>query len=230
MLSYYEGKMILIGNYKLMKEYKIKAEEKHYAGTVLYVAEDNVFLGYVYISDEIKEDSPLTIEGLKKSGIQSYMLTGDNNKIGAVVGEKLGLNPENVYSQLLPQDKVSKLEEIKSKNNKGVVFVGDGVNDAPVLSLADVGIAMGGVGSDIAIEAADVVIMKDEPSKILELLKIAKQNKKVVMQNIIMALGIKVIVMILGVFGIANMWMAIFSDVGVSLLAVLNASQGIKRN
>lgn len=170
-LSYYEGKMILIGNYKLMKEYKIKAEEKHYAGTVLYVAEDNVFLGYVYISDEIKEDSPLTIEGLKKSGIQSYMLTGDNNKIGAVVGEKLGLNPENVYSQLLPQDKVSKLEEIKSKNNKGVVFVGDGVNDAPVLSLADVGIAMGGVGSDIAIEAADVVIMKDEPSKILELLK-----------------------------------------------------------
>lgn len=229
-LSYYEGKMILIGNYKLMKEYKIEAEEKNYAGTVLYVAQDNVFLGYIYISDEIKEDSPLTIEGLRKSGIQSYMLTGDSNKIGTVVGEKLGLNPENIYSQLLPQDKVNKLEEIKSKNNKGIVFVGDGVNDAPVLSLADVGIAMGGVGSDIAIEAADVVIMKDEPSKILELLKIAKQNKKVVMQNIIMALGIKVIVMILGVFGIANMWMAIFSDVGVSLLAVLNASQGIKRN
>ena len=229
-LSYYEGKMILIGNYKLMKEYKIEAEEKNYAGTVLYVAQDNVFLGYIYISDEIKEDSPLTIEELRKSGIQSYMLTGDSNKIGTVVGEKLGLNSENIYSQLLPQDKVNKLEEIKSKNNKGIVFVGDGVNDAPVLSLADVGIAMGGVGSDIAIEAADVVIMKDEPSKILELLKIAKQNKKVVMQNIIMALGIKVIVMILGVFGIANMWMAIFSDVGVSLLAVLNASQGIKRN
>lgn len=229
-LSYYEGKMTLIGNYKLMREYKIEAEEKHYAGTVLYVAEDNVFLGYVYISDEIKEDSPMTIAGLKKVGIQSYMLTGDSDRIGAVVGEKLGLNPDNVYSQLLPQDKVSKLEEIKSKNDKGVVFVGDGVNDAPVLSLADVGIAMGGVGSDIAIEAADVVIMKDEPSKILELLKIAKQNKKVVMQNIVMALGVKVIVMILGVFGIANMWMAIFSDVGVSLLAVLNASQGIKRN
>ena len=217
-LSYYEGKMILIGNYKLMKEYKIEAEEKNYAGTVLYVAQDNVFLGYIYISDEIKEDSPLTIEGLRKSGIQSYMLTGDSNKIGTVVGEKLGLNSENIYSQLLPQDKVNKLEEIKSKNNKGIVFVGDGVNDAPVLSLADVGIAMGGVGSDIAIEAADVVIMKDEPSKILELLKIAKQNKKVVMQNIVMALGIKIIVMILGVFGIANMWMAIFSDVGVSLL------------
>ena len=229
-LSYYEGKMILIGNYKLMKEYKIEAEEKNYAGTVLYVAQDNVFLGYIYISDEIKEDSPLTIEELRKSGIQSYMLTGDSNKIGTVVGEKLGLNSENIYSQLLPQDKVNKLEEIKSKNNKGIVFVGDGVNDAPVLSLADVGIAMGGVGSDIAIEAADVVIMKDEPSKILELLKIAKQNKKVVMQNIVMALGIKIIVMILGVFGIANMWMAIFSDVGVSLLAVLNASQGIKRN
>ena len=229
-LSYYEGKMILIGNYKLMKEYEIETEEKHYAGTVLYVAENNIFLGYIYISDEIKEDSPMTIEGLKKYGIQSYMLTGDSDRIGAVVGEKLGLNPENVYSQLLPQDKVTKLEEIKSKNAKAIVFVGDGVNDAPVLSLADVGIAMGGVGSDIAIEAADIVIMKDEPSKIIELLNIAKQNKKIVMQNIVLALGVKIIVMILGVFGIANMWMAIFSDVGVSLLAVLNASQGIKRN
>lgn len=228
-LSYYEGKIILIGNYKMMKEYNIDAEEKHYAGTVLYVAEDDEFLGYIYISDEIKEDSLSTINSLKKLGIKSYMLTGDSKLIGEVVGEKLTIEKENIFTQLLPQDKVAKFEEIKNSNNGKVAFVGDGVNDAPVLSLADIGIAMGGVGSDIAIEAADVVLMKDEPSKIVELLEIAKQNKKVVIQNITFALGIKIIVMILGVLGFANMWMAIFSDVGVSLLAVLNASFGTKR-
>lgn len=228
-LSYYEGKIILIGNYKMMKEYSIEAEEKHYAGTVLYVAEDGEFLGYIYISDEIKEDSLAAISSLKKLGIKSYMLTGDSKLIGEVVGEKLTIEKENIFTQLLPQDKVAKFEEIKNSNNGKVAFVGDGVNDAPVLSLADIGIAMGGVGSDIAIEAADVVLMKDEPSKIVELLEIAKQNKKVVIQNITFALGIKIIVMILGVLGFANMWMAIFSDVGVSLLAVLNASFGTRR-
>ena len=228
-LSYYEGKIILIGNYKMMKEYNIDAEEKHYAGTVLYVAEDDEFLGYIYISDEIKEDSLSTINSLKKLSIKSYMLTGDSKLIGEVVGEKLTIEKENIFTQLLPQDKVAKFEEIKNNNNGKVAFVGDGVNDAPVLSLADIGIAMGGVGSDIAIEAADVVLMKDEPSKIVELLEIAKQNKKVVIQNITFALGIKIIVMILGVLGFANMWMAIFSDVGVSLLAVLNASFGTRR-
>ena len=157
------------------------------------------------------------------------MLTGDSKLIGEFVGEKLTIEKENIFTQLLPQDKVTKFEEIKNSNNGKVAFVGDGVNDAPVLSLADIGIAMGGVGSDIAIEAADVVLMKDEPSKIVELLEIAKQNKKVVIQNIIFALGIKIIVMILGVLGFANMWMAIFSDVGVSLLAVLNASFGTRR-
>ena len=136
---------------------------------------------------------------------------------------------KNIFTHLLPQNKVEKLQEIMNTSNKKVVFVGDGINDAPVLSLADIGIAMGGAGSDIAVESADVVIMKDEPSKIVELLKIAKLNKKVVIQNIVFALGIKILVMILGVFGIANMWMAIFSDVGVSLLAVINASWGIKR-
>ena len=213
----------------MMKEYSIDAEEKHYAGTVLYVAEDDEFLGYIYISDEIKEDSLSTINSLKKLGIKSYMLTGDSKLIGEVVGEKLTIEKDNIFTQLLPQDKVAKFEEIKNSNNGKVAFVGDGVNDAPVLSLADIGIAMGGVGSDIAIEAADVVLMKDEPSKIVELLEIAKQNKKVVIQNITFALGIKIIVMILGVLGFANMWMAIFSDVGVSLLAVLNASFGTKR-
>lgn len=228
-LSYYEGKIILIGNYKMMKEYNIDAKEKEYAGTVLYIAEDDKFLGYIYISDEIKEDSLNTIQTLKKLGIKSYILTGDSKVIGEVVGEKLTIEKENIFTQLLPQDKVEKFEEIKNKNNGKTAFVGDGVNDAPVLSLADIGIAMGGVGSDIAIEAADIVLMKDEPSKIIELLDIAKQNKKVVIQNITFALGIKIIVMILGILGVANMWLAIFSDVGVSLLAVLNASIGTKR-
>ena len=143
--------------------------------------------------------------------------------------EKLGIKKENIFTQLLPQGKVSQLQSILDNSNKKVIFVGDGVNDAPVLSMADIGIAMGGVGSDIAVETADIVIMKDEPSKIIEVLKIANINKKVVIQNIVFALGIKILVMILGVFGIANMWMAIFSDVGVSLLAVLNASWGVKR-
>ena len=228
-LSYYEGKIILIGNYKMMKEYNIDAKEKEYAGTVLYIAEDDKFLGYIYISDEIKEDSLNTIQTLKKLGIKSYILTGDSKVIGEVVGKKLTIEKENIFTQLLPQDKVEKFEEIKNRNNGKTAFVGDGVNDAPVLSLADIGIAMGGVGSDIAIEAADIVLMKDEPSKIIELLDIAKQNKKVVIQNITFALGIKIIVMILGILGVANMWLAIFSDVGVSLLAVLNASIGTKR-
>lgn len=228
-VAYYEGKEILVGNYKLMKEYDVIVEEKEYAGTIIYTALDREFLGYIYISDEIKSDSKETISELSKNGIDSYMLTGDNKKIGEMVGEKLGIKKENIFTQLLPQGKVSQLQSILDNSNKKVIFVGDGVNDAPVLSMADIGIAMGGVGSDIAVETADIVIMKDEPSKIIEVLKIANINKKVVIQNIVFALGIKILVMILGVFGIANMWMAIFSDVGVSLLAVLNASWGVKR-
>lgn len=228
-VAYYEGKEILVGNYKLMKEYDVVVEEKEYAGTIIYTALDREFLGYIYISDEIKSDSKETISELSKNGIDSYMLTGDNKKIGEMVGEKLGIKKENIFTQLLPQGKVSQLQSILDNSNKKVIFVGDGVNDAPVLSMADIGIAMGGVGSDIAVETADIVIMKDEPSKIIEVLKIANINKKVVIQNIVFALGIKILVMILGVFGIANMWMAIFSDVGVSLLAVLNASWGVKR-
>ena len=228
-VAYYEGKEILVGNYKLMEEYSIAAQEKEYAGTVIYTAQDGEFLGYIYISDEIKDDSFSTIENLKNLGVDSYMLTGDSKTIGEMVGNKLGIPLKNIFTYLLPQNKVEKLQEIMNTSNKKVVFVGDGINDAPVLSLADIGIAMGGAGSDIAVESADVVIMKDEPSKIVELLKIAKLNKKVVIQNIVFALGIKILVMILGVFGIANMWMAIFSDVGVSLLAVINASWGIKR-
>ncbi|MBR8700896.1 Cadmium, zinc and cobalt-transporting ATPase [Fusobacterium sp. DD29] len=227
--SYYNNQIIMVGNYELMKKYNIKAEEKEYPGTIIYVARDNEFLGYIYISDEIKEDSAETISSLKKYGIESFMLTGDNASIGKSVGEKLKIQLSNIFTNLLPQDKVAKLEEIKASHKNNVVFVGDGVNDAPVLSLADIGIAMGGSGSDIAVESADVVIMKDEPSKISDLLKIAHINKKVVMENIVFALGVKIIVMILGVFGIANMWMAIFADVGVSLLAVINSSWGVNR-
>ena len=228
-VAYYEGNEILVGNYKLMQEYNIMAVEKEYAGTVIYTAKNGEFLGYIYISDEIKEDSLLTIKKLKEFGIDSYMLTGDSKTIGEVVGKNLGIPFKNIFTHLLPQNKVEKLQDIMKLSDKKVVFVGDGINDAPVLSLADIGIAMGGTGSDIAVESADVVIMKDEPSKIIELLKIAKLNKKVVIQNIVFALGIKILVMILGVFGIANMWMAIFSDVGVSLLAVINASWGVKK-
>lgn len=228
-MSYYDSDEILVGNYKLMEKYGVQANEKHYAGTVIYTAKNGEFLGYIYISDQVKEDSKATISSLNNLQIASYMLTGDNAVIGNDIGKKLGILESHVFSSLLPQDKVQKLEEIKNTTDKKVVFVGDGVNDAPVLSLADIGIAMGGSGSDIAVESADVVIMKDEPSKVLELLKIAKVNKKVVLQNIVFALSVKIIVMILGVVGLANMWLAIFADVGVSLLAVLNSSWGVKR-
>lgn len=228
-IAYYNGKEILVGNHKLMREYNIKADEREYPGTVIYIAQDGEFLGYIYISDEIKEDSEKTIKELSRLKIDSYMLTGDSKKIGEMVGEKIGMKKENIFTQLLPQDKVNKLQEIIKRSKRKVIFVGDGINDAPVLSIADIGVAMGGVGSDLAVETADVVIMKDEPFKIVELLKIANINKKVVIQNIVFALGIKILVMMLGVLGFANMWMAIFSDVGVSLLAVLNASLGVKR-
>ncbi|WP_410208927.1 heavy metal translocating P-type ATPase [Fusobacterium sp.] len=228
-VTFYNNKKILVGNFKLMKKCNIETSEINYPGTVIYVANDNIFLGYITISDKIKNDSQYVIPKLNDNNIDTYMLTGDNAIIGNAVGQKLGIKNENIFASLLPQDKVTKLEEIKKKYQGNVVFVGDGVNDAPVLSLSDIGIAMGGTGSDIAVESADIVIMKDKITKIIDVLKIAKVNRKVVLQNIIFALGIKVIVMLLGVLGIANMWMAIFADVGVSLLAVLNSSWGIKR-
>ena len=227
--TFYEDSEILVGNHKFMKESHISATNIKYPGTVIYVAKNQKFLGYITISDKVKAESHDVIKALKDENIDSYMLTGDNEVIGQAVGEKLELNKDHIYSGLLPQDKVTRLEEIKEKYKGKIIFVGDGVNDAPVLSLSDIGIAMGGSGSDVAVESADVVIMKDRLTSILDLLKIARVNKKVVLQNIIFALGIKVIVMILGVFGIANMWMAIFADVGVSLLAVLNSSWGVKR-
>ncbi|WP_288305123.1 heavy metal translocating P-type ATPase [uncultured Fusobacterium sp.] len=228
-IAYYDREEILVGNHKLMTKYNIEAQEIIYPGTVIYVAKNNEYLGYIAISDKIKDETPQTIKELSEKHISTYMLTGDNATIGNAVGEKVGIIKNNIFSGLLPQDKVEKMEEIKHKYKNNVVFVGDGVNDAPVLSLSDIGIAMGGTGSDVAVESADVVIMKDRLTKLLELLKIAKINRKVVIQNIVFALGVKILVMILGLFGIANMWMAIFADVGVSLLAVLNSSIGVKR-
>ena len=221
------NKKILIGNEKLIDvPNDIIVND---IGTILYVEIENKFAGYIVISDEIKKDAKKAIKDLKDIGIKkSVMLTGDVEKVAKKVGEELGL--DEIYSNLLPQDKVSKFEEIiKNKNSKGnVVFVGDGINDAPVLARADVGIAMGAMGSDAAIEAADVVIMTDEPSKIVTAIKSSKKTMKIAMQNIILAFGVKAIALILSALGIADMWMAVFADTGVTILAVLNSFRALK--
>ena len=221
------NKKILIGNEKLIDvPNDIIVND---IGTILYVEIDNKFTGYIVISDEIKKDAKKAIKDLKDIGIKkSVMLTGDVEKVAKKVGEELGL--DEIYSNLLPQDKVSKFEEIiKNKDSKGnVVFVGDGINDAPVLARADVGIAMGAMGSDAAIEAADVVIMTDEPSKIVTAIKSSKKTMKIAMQNIILAFGVKAIALILSALGIADMWMAVFADTGVTILAVLNSFRALK--
>ena len=198
-------------------------------GTVVYVAVDKEYAGYIIISDEVKEDSAKAIKALKAIGIKkTVMLTGDNKNVGAKVAKELGL--DEVYSELLPDQKVEKVEllykEISSKGK--LVFIGDGINDAPVLARADIGIAMGGVGSDAAIEAADVVIMDDKISKIATAIIIAKKTRTIVMQNIIFALGIKVILLVLVALGLGTMWEAVFGDVGVTLLAVLNSMRAMK--
>ena len=221
------NKKILVGNEKLIDVPNGLIIDD--IGTILYVEIDNKFAGYIVISDEIKKDAKKAIKGLKDVGIKkSIMLTGDIEKVAKKVGEELGL--DEIYSNLLPQDKVSKFEEIiKNKNSKGnVVFVGDGINDAPVLARADVGIAMGAMGSDAAIEAADVVIMTDEPSKIVTAIKSSKKTMKIAMQNIILAFGVKAIALILSALGIADMWMAVFADTGVTILAVLNSFRALK--
>ena len=218
---------ILVGNEKLVNIPSDLIIDD--IGTILYVEIDNKFTGYIVISDETKKDAPKAIKGLKNIGVKkSIMLTGDIEKVAKKVGEDLGI--DEIYTNLLPQDKVSKFEEIiKNKNSKGnVVFVGDGINDAPVLARADVGIAMGAMGSDAAIEAADVVIMTDEPSKIVTAIKSSKKTMKIAMQNIILAFGVKAIALILSALGITDMWMAVFADTGVTILAVLNSFRALK--
>lgn len=223
-----DGKKVMAGNIKLMKMMDIPYFKGELIGTVVHVAVNNKYIGCIVIADEVKEDSAQAIKELKAANIkQTVMLTGDNKSIGSKVAKELGL--DKVYAELLPADKVEKLEELFSqKSKKGkLAFVGDGINDAPVLARADIGIAMGGLGSDAAIEAADVVIMTDEPSKIATAMKISKKTLKIAHQNIVFAIGIKIIVLILSAFGIATMWTAIFADVGVTIIAVLNAFRAL---
>ncbi|MGL4453971.1 MAG: heavy metal translocating P-type ATPase [Sarcina sp.] len=223
-----ESQKVLAGNTKLMKENNISYSEVTGIGTIIHFAVDGEYVGNILIGDKIKDDSKEAIQNLKSLGIKTVMLTGDNKNTGEAVAKELGL--DEVYTELLPQNKVEKLEAIleSKKEKENVIFVGDGINDAPVLARADIGIAMGGVGSDAAIEAADVVIMKDEPSKIIDAVKIAKRTRNIVWQNIIFSLGIKVIVLILAAGGEATMWEAVFADVGVAIIAVLNAMRVLK--
>jgi len=225
----FEGKEVLAGNYKLMDKENIIYEQVETIGTVIHIAIDNKYAGYIIISDEVKDDSAKAIKALKSIGVKKIvMLTGDNKTVGTKVANQLGL--DEVYTELLPDQKVEKLELLdKEKSSKGkLVFVGDGINDAPVLARADIGIAMGGVGSDAAIEAADVVIMTDEPSKIAAAIKIAKKTRTIVMQNIFFALSIKLILLVFIALGMGTMWEAVFGDVGVTVLAVLNSMRAIK--
>ena len=224
-----DGKEVFAGNYKLMDKENISYKPIDTIGTLVHIAVDKKYVGYIVISDELKEDSEKAIRDLKEAGVKkTVMLTGDNKKVASKIADKIEL--DDFYAELLPDQKVEKLELLfKEKSAKGkIVFVGDGINDAPVLARADIGIAMGGVGSDAAIEAADVVIMTDEPSKIATAIKIAKKTRRIVMQNIAFALGIKIIVLVLVTFGLGTMWEAVFADVGVTILAVLNAMRAMK--
>ena len=223
-----DGKKVMAGNIKLMKMMDIPYFKGELIGTAVHVAVNNKYIGYIVIADEVKPDSAQAIKELKAANIkQIVMLTGDNKSVGSKVAKELGV--DKVYAELLPADKVEKLEELFSqKSTKGkLAFVGDGINDAPVLARADIGIAMGGLGSDAAIEAADIVIMTDEPSKIATAMKISKKTLKIAHQNIVFAIGIKIIVLILSAFGITTMWAAIFADVGVTIIAVLNAFRAL---
>lgn len=224
-----DGKKVLAGNAKLMKKENIKFSVAASVGTVVYLACDGVYAGCIIIEDEIKPDAQTAIKSLKSSGVRrTVMLTGDADAVGKKVAARLGL--DQAYTELLPADKVIRVEEMmQQKSEKGkLAFVGDGINDAPVLARADVGIAMGGLGSDAAIEAADVVLMTDEPSKIAAVMKIARKTIRIANQNIVFALGIKFLVLGLGALGYANMWAAVFADVGVSVIAILNAIRAMR--
>lgn len=221
---------ISVGNIRLMEQLSISVpENQSVIGTTLYVSEGTTYLGSITISDTVREDVPIALKGLKRAGVKKLvMLTGDKPEVGQAVGKALGL--DEVHGGLLPGDKVHKVEELLKNQPEGTMlaFVGDGINDAPVLARADVGIAMGGIGSDAAVEAADIVIMTDEPSKLTDIILIARKTMKIVKQNIAFAIGVKVVILILSAMGIATMWAAVFGDVGVSVLAILNAVRALK--
>lgn len=223
-----DGIPVAAGNAKLMKYLNVEYSECEETGTIVHVAVDGKYAGHILISDKLKPHAKEAVRDLKKAGItKTVMLTGDMKRVADKVAEELGIG--EVYSELLPADKVAKVEELleqKSEKEK-LAFVGDGINDAPVLSRADIGIAMGALGSDAAIEAADVVLMDDDPKKIAKAIRISRKCMRIVYENIYFALGIKAVCLILGALGIANMWMAIFADVGVMVIAVLNAIRAL---
>ena len=224
-----EGKHILVGNEKLMEQRNINYTKCELIGTVVYVAINDIYAGYILISDKIKEDSQKAIKELKKNGIkQTVMITGDRRNVGEEVAKQL--NIDKVYTELLPDEKVKKVEVLlKEKSKKGkLVFVGDGINDSPVLAISDIGIAMGALGSDAAIEAADIVIMTDEPSKISKAINLSRKTMRIVKQNIIFAITIKIAVLVLSAIGLSTMWEAVFADVGVSIIAIINALRMLK--
>lgn len=226
-----DGKEILVGNEKLLKEKNIDFNKSNDIGTIVYVVVDNKYCGYIVISDRIKKDSYKAISLLKKNNVKKIvMLTGDKSDISRKVSEELNL--DEFHSELLPQDKVKKVEKLMLEKSDGgkLLFIGDGINDAPVLALSDVGVAMGGLGSDAAIEAADIVIMNDEPSKIAEAIKISHKTMRIVKENIVFAITVKMVVLVLSALGIATMWFAVFADVGVSVIAILNALRILKVN
>ncbi len=216
------GKDVYVGNDKLLKELEIKIDKVNKTGTVIYTVIDNKYCGYILISDKIKEDSYKMIKSLKKNNISKIvMLTGDRENISKSISNELKL--DEYYAELLPQDKVSITEKIMHEKDGNLLFIGDGINDAPVLALSDIGVSMGSLGSDAAIEASDIVIMTDEPSKISDVIKISKKTMKIVRENIVFAISIKIAVLILSLLGIATMWSAVFADVGVSVIAILNS-------
>jgi Cd2+/Zn2+-exporting ATPase len=224
-----DGKTVLAGNSKLLDSAGISYPDTENPGTIVYVAVNGVYAGMIVMADEVKPDSAAAISQLKSMGIKNIaMFTGDTRHTSESIGQKAGV--DSVYAELLPHEKLEKLAEIaRDKNNKRpIVFVGDGINDAPVLARAEIGVAMGGVGSDAAIEAADIVLMTDEPSKLVTAMQIAKKTHGIVWQNIIFALGVKGVILALGALGIASMWEAVFGDVGVAVIAILNALRAMR--
>ncbi|MCI1965708.1 MAG: cadmium-translocating P-type ATPase [Oscillospiraceae bacterium] len=224
------GKSVRVGNAKLMQDDGVSVPESELTGTIVHVAVDGAYQGYIVISDELREDAAQAMRELRSVGVRStVMLTGDSKAVGENVAARLGM--DEVHAELLPDGKVQQVERLMKRKSSGgkLVFVGDGVNDAPVLSRADIGIAMGGLGSDAAIEAADIVLMDDQPRKIAQAVRIARRTLRIARQNIVFALGVKLLVLLLGAFGMANMWEAVFADVGVSVLAILNASRALKQ-
>lgn len=223
--AHIDNKVVLAGNDKLLHKENIEHEKCEIEGTVVHIVIDKKYAGYIVISDNLKDDSIVAIKRLNKKGIKTVMLTGDNQFVAGTFARKLGI--KEYYAGLLPENKVEHIERLLNKNGK-VAFVGDGINDAPVLTRADVGIAMGALGSDAAIETADVVLMTDSPSKVADAIDVAKRTRKIIWQNIVFALGVKAVFIVLGVFGIATMWEAVFGDMGVALIAILNATRILK--